>query len=202
MRSRGVQTPVEEAHFLHSLQPAGWGGWKVESFQDYEPRARALLPNFPRDVLEDWVFRHYGDAVSDYGWIGLRGVRFEKCLWRTERILNEVRSWPGDDRTSGWTTQFRERVQFQKSDLGAYMLQHGTWPFPILVLDNSGSVKRPDGLALASPLHLMEGHHRYGYLRAMHDDGRWTPKEQHPVCLVRYDPKLVMDFWPLNYLTE
>jgi len=44
----------------------------------------------------------------------------------------------------------------------------------------------------------MEGHHRFGYLRALRDDPRWTPAAEHDIWLVRPDRELVLDFWPMN----
>lgn len=59
------------------------------------------------------------------------------------------------------------------------MIDNGTWPVPILAVRNEADLVRPDGLVLAQPFHLVEAHHRLGYLRALVQDRRWTPATEH-----------------------
>jgi hypothetical protein len=109
-----------------------------------------------------------------------------------------IGTWPGEDRTESWTTQLKNDLHFQRSWLGAAMIAAGTWPMRILVVENTSQLQMPNGVQLASPYHLMEGHHRFGYLRALRDDHRWTPQAEHDIWLVRADLERVRDFWPLN----
>lgn len=43
------------------------------------------------------------------------------------------------------------------------MLEHGTWPVPIIVLDNAAGICTPDDEPMAR-WHLFEGHMRSAYL--------------------------------------
>ena len=46
----------------------------------------------------------------------------------------------------------------------------GTWPEPIMILRNDSELCLPNGLPLGTPYHLVEGHHRLGFLVAMNED--------------------------------
>jgi hypothetical protein len=184
--------------FLDSLRPTGYGDLNVEPFENYVPIARTLLPNFPDDVLEQWIWRHYSDAVNQYGWLGLRELVFTRQTWDTERLLQLVQTFPGSALVDSLTASFRSKKQIRNHGLALMMLRDGTWPVPILVLRNVQRLTRPDGLPLGSPYHLVEGHRRLGYLRAMSEDDRWTPSLAHEVWLLEYEPSSVLSFWPMN----
>lgn len=53
----------------------------IESFQEYFARWPQKLGNFPRDVVENWVYRHWQDF--DRHWL-------DRDLWRFEFKLVEL----------------------------------------------------------------------------------------------------------------
>lgn len=184
---------------LSALKPHCYGDSDVEPLDAYLPRARQLLPNFPEDVIGQWLYDHYVDAVHQYGWLGFPALTFERACWPSSEILAQVRSWPEDDLTASWTIQLRTDQTFQRSRLGAYMIAHGTWPVPILALANeAATLALPNGVRLGAPYHLLEGHHRLGYLRALVDDERWRAAPRHELWLVSAAPGHVLDYWPMN----
>jgi hypothetical protein len=66
------------------------------------------------------------------------------------------------------------------------MNRHGTWPTPIILLDNrSGELKFPEGEKLKKPYHLLEGHTRRSFLSVLQADGRAL--EEHEVFVVSFD---------------
>ena len=73
---------------------------------------------------------------------------------------------------------------------------------PIMALHNVGSLALPNGLRLARPFHLMEGHHRFGYLRAMSLDRTRPPQSQHSLWLITPDTALVRRYWPMNFAPD
>ena len=56
------------------------------------------------------------------------------------------------------------------------------------------------GLSLAVPCHLLEGHCRTGYLRALHLSEKWSTRDTHPLWIAQPDLTEVLGFRPLNEL--
>lgn len=164
------------------MKPVGYGSWDCESFETYEKRCAPLLPNFPTDVLETWIYRHHSDAFSDYGWIGFKTLIFEKQSWPTHQILQQISA--SDERmVNGWAFQLQNKANFRRSWLGAYMINNGTWPVMPVVINNLVGLQKPNGEALTR-FHLAEGHHRLPYLRALVENPEWTAKDEHQIWQV------------------
>ena len=170
----------------------------VENFENYLPRARRLAPNFPVCVLRQWIYRHFDDAVHDYGWLGFRGLNFRKENWSTNAILEKVKWRTGRDLVPKWAFQLRNNAGFRRSWLGTYMIEHGTWPAPILVIDNKAGLRDPRSIPLGIPHHLLEGHHRLAYLYALVDDSRGNPQDEHDLWIIDVEPSDVLDHWPMS----
>lgn len=175
--------------FYRSLQPHGDGAWGKERFAEYANRAAPLLPHFPREVLEDWLYRHSSDAIRRYGWLDLRLLRFEKQLWPTQRILSEVRA--REDRcVEGWKGLFldggRDGDSLRNSKLGAFMREQGSWPIPPVVIADTSHLLPPTGFTL-HPCHLIEGHHRLAYLRAIAQMPQISERPEHEIWVVRVE---------------
>ena len=194
------QGPCNEVRrLLEQLKPDGYGdSFDVEPWPHYRERVRLLLPNFPDSVLKQWLYRHYSGAVSDYGWLRLSQLTFRSKTWPTERILTDVGSWEGHGLISQHAERLRSDPDRQQSWLGRRLIEDGTWPVPILVISNHERTCRPDGLRLATPFHLMEGHRRMGYLHALVEDKRWTVAAEHELWLVQPDSAAILDYWPMN----
>ena len=90
------------------------------------------------------------------------------------------------------------RARSRSDWLGDWMIANGTWPVPIMIIENTIALARPDGLQLGSPFHLMEGHHRLGYLHAIEEASGWTAADTHHVLVIRVAEAEVLDYWPLN----
>lgn len=176
-------TAASLASFYNSIEPRGYGDFGVEEFDLFAPRVAPLLPHFPPEVLEDWIYRHHGDAVRTYGWLDLRRLRFEKQTWPTERIVSQVRSRI-ENTVGGWAQVFaddgREGHIHRRSRLGAFMLTQGTWPVAPIVLAGTSEIAAPSGVTL-HPCHLVEGHHRLAYLRGLARMSGLEPQPQHEV---------------------
>lgn len=177
------------ARFYKSIEPHGFGDLGVEEFDLFERRVTPLLPNFPLELLKDWIYRHHNDAVRTYGWLDLRLLRFEKQLWPTERITLQVRSRI-EGTVEGWARLFAEGGKsghgHRRSRLGTFMLNQGTWPVaPIVIADASG-IETPIGVTL-HPCHLVEGHHRLAYLRALAQMTEFELQPHHEIWAMRLE---------------
>lgn len=183
---------------LRQLQPARFGSPDVEAIADYLSRVRSLLPNFPDSVIAQWLHRHYNDAVSDYGWLGLDALTFTRESWVVGRLKVDVTSFKNDlmDRIGHWTHHFQNADYAAGNWLIEAMKRSGTWPEPILVLQNDSGYTMPNGLALGTPFHLVEGHHRLGFLWAMQAAGSLPPTSTHDIWVLGADHASVSKDWP------
>jgi hypothetical protein len=147
---------------------------ELEPLRTYCRRVRPLIPNFPVSVIVQWLYRHYSCVEFQYRWLDFDKLRFDKQLWPTEKIVSSVRAYEET------VVENSRNVIFaypDRSRLENHMLRWGTWPRPIIVLDKAG-VPPPRGPSLMEPLHLLEGHRRTGYLRALHDHQMAKPVHQ------------------------
>ena len=140
-----------------------------ESEEEYVTRIRAtVLPNFPPNVLSQWLYRHREHAL--YGELDYGTFIFdeEPQTWATEDIPIEnsgafeaVKNYAAwyDTYAGTWVCEW----------LCKYMGEHGTWPEPIIFIDNrSGVVRRAEaGTGVGVPYHLLEGHRRLGFFLAL-----------------------------------
>lgn len=186
-----------EHEFLYSIGPQR-RGFEEEPFADYFGRISCRLPNVPREVAEQWLHRHYPHGVLEYDWVGIRGLTFRLETWSAGRVLEEVALHPGDDLVAKHERLLKEDSEVRQSWLGERMLQHKTWPVAPIILENFIDLRFPSGVLLGRPYHLMEGHHRLGYFRAIHKNA--FDSSTHEIWIASPDPSQIMSFYPANDL--
>jgi len=135
-----------------------------EGDAEYARRLRALLPDFPAQVLADWILNHGRNAFREHGWLDYRQLRF--ALRDEPTAFFDTVATSNDSAVGSWSHQFRTDPQFQQYDLGEFMAANGTWPVPPIVLDNTSGLTTPRGEILGRH-HLLEGHHRLAFLRGL-----------------------------------
>ena len=154
-----------------------------ETEQEYVIRIRRKLPNWPEEVVIEWLFRHQGflEPYSSLDWkrfrftlLNLTTIEIPGCeVFMDETICN-----------SG----YKDFLNYAKEGewLATYMLNNGTWNTPIILLSNPNADLTDRWKdSLKSPLHLLEGHRRLSYftmLRQLH-----KAKDSHYVWLVSLD---------------
>lgn len=170
-----VSTIVMTLKFMRQLQPCVNNRTdELEPLRIYCRRVRPLIPNFPTSVIVQWLYRHYSCVEFQYCWLDFNCLRFTKQLWSTETIMSSVRAYEEE------IVENSRHVMFAYPDhsrLERHMMRWGTWPRPIIVLDKKG-IPPPRGPGLMEPFHLLEGHRRSGYLRALHDREMANPFHQ------------------------
>src|SRR4026207_2245892 len=104
----------------------------VESTHDYATRMQcSLLPRWPQEVLIEWFHRH-ARHIWQYAFLGFENLEFQLERWPAGRI-------PGRE---AFAREFRDDLRSvqQRADGGQwiarYMLEHGTWNTPIILLRN------------------------------------------------------------------
>lgn len=155
----------------------GWSGadevapYYVErkDFNTWYRRVREIIPNVPEVIAKEWVHRHWGQSA--FSFLPLLKMRFAEHSWATQAFaaVSYGRRAAGKPRlyelpSASW--------------LSSYMIERGTWPVPIIVLDNARS-----GIDGLGELQLLEGHRRYSYLHRLVEAGK-AVNSQHKVHLV------------------
>jgi hypothetical protein len=170
--------------FLKSLRPKNWGELiGQEPFDEYRERVGALLPNWPEGPLQDWLHRHYPDAVNHYGWLRFDRMAFRKETWPSEQIYGRVDSHIMRD-IEGMGSNIYTFGERRRTRLMRYFLENGTWPVPVILLDNAADIADPWGKHYGQPYHLLEGHLRLGYFRNIYRMERPKLKEVHDLWIV------------------
>ncbi|MCP4020866.1 MAG: hypothetical protein GY729_03405 [Desulfobacteraceae bacterium] len=167
-----------------------------ESFGKVYPRLQSALPNFPKNVIEQWVFRHFDSFIDKNWWIGLEGLSFNLESWSNEDIFNKVNSLKMD-MVDHWGDRFCNRLMNKRliGWLDDFYMNKKKWPHPIIILKNKKGIADPDGKQLSQPYHLLEGHMRLAYFRAFIKK-KISPKYGcQDIWIVEFDPDSVCRSW-------
>ncbi|KLV04844.1 hypothetical protein ABT56_13385 [Photobacterium aquae] len=147
---------------LYELEPEGFGGRHCESWDQWRQKANVALPNFPDDVLEQWVYRHWKGVLCNWGWLDFQSMRFELEQWETEKIQSLIKT-PHQEVVDKLSSRMSNAL-FQRSWLVQDMQKHGTWPVAPIVLHYERDIDVMQGKVMKAPYNLLEGHHRLAYL--------------------------------------
>ncbi|RWX52857.1 hypothetical protein [Photobacterium chitinilyticum] len=166
------------------------------SFEEFQGMLPEELSNFPEDVLRQWVYRHGkgdGDVISALNILpGISEWQFH-LVEMTNAEIESIRHYEYDEsklfpKGNWWLGSGRHNAP----EFCDYMMEHGTYPVPIIVAKNASSHNHPildfrypghDGPML-EPFHLLEGNRRFALLRAMIKNGTAGLKDMHDVWLV------------------
>ncbi len=151
----------------------------VESPQDFARRMRStILPNWPEELLVEWLHRHAGH-IGRYAFLRFERLRFEIQTWPLDKFPPhaEFKAVTGfDDDLESVRSRARGCGGFPGHFPAVYILEHGTWNTPVVMLDSEDQqLIHPDGWPLMTPYHLLEGHSRLSYLLALRAAGLGNP---------------------------
>jgi hypothetical protein len=152
-----------------------------EPFDEWWPRVRHHLAHMPDNAAEHWVHRHFGH--SPYAHLPLPQLRFEQCVWSLQQ-LDDI-SFGSDWGSIATDLSRLDSPMIRQTPLAQMIVAAGTWPEPIIVLDNPDGVKERGG-AVMGRWHLIEGHQRLTYLRCLAHKG--TAKPSHDVWIMTIAP--------------
>jgi hypothetical protein len=157
---------------------------EIEPFDEYYSRVHPILPNWPECAVKNWLHRHFNDAFRDYGWLGFDQISFEQIGITRDEVYSLIGTFKLK-RVDGWGEKIYSCQGAMQSWLQKSMLDYGTWPVPIIVLENLFGKASPHGEILAQPLHLLEGHLRLGYFRNMYRREPERLSKTHLAWIVR-----------------
>jgi len=168
---------------LKTLRPYKFGTSDVESFDEYINRVSLLLPNWPECPHRNWLYRHYDYFVDEYAWLGFDVLRFSLTSRQNDEIYQQIGT-----HKLGMVDSLGKQVLTNppslRSWLQDYILNKGTWPVPIMVLENYEGIIGRDGEMYGQPYHLLEGHLRLGYFRNLYRQQSQILKKEHPIWIV------------------
>lgn len=153
-----------------------------ESSEEYFERVFQQLPNFPPEVVSQWLFHHFDSVMHRYSWLDFHSLAFTLRTWSTGDILAKVTAW-NETAVESWKKALLTNQSFQSSRLGRYMISEGTWPVPPIIFNNTTGIKMPDGSEIAE-WELIEGHHRLAYLRALNISDEWDVSTEHTLWIL------------------
>lgn len=153
-----------------------------ENAEEYFQRVNQQFPNFPPDVVTQWLFNHFDSVMQRYSWLNFPSLVFSRQTWKTEDILAKVTAW-NERAVENWKKALLTDKGFQDSRLGRFMISEGTWPVPPIIFNNTKGIKMPDRSEIAE-WELIEGHHRLAYLRALAVSREWERRAEHPVWIL------------------
>jgi hypothetical protein len=164
-----------------------YGNINQESFESYYNKWPNILNNIPKCVVENWVYRHWGDFQD---WISLEPQHwsFELKEFSNDEILSisHIYDWIENLHNEG--IEYVNNTRRSESWLGQYMLRNGTTPTPIIVGINFGRYshpKAPQICYMKEPFQLIEGHSRLGCLFGMIDSSHQNLKSKHKVWVAK-----------------
>lgn len=163
-----------------------YGEVDPESFEEYYERWPSYLNTIPRDIVKEWIYRHWDDFQI---WIPLEPHKwtYELKEFTNDEILSI-------DHINNWIeTLHKEGVEYingtRKGFAGSYVVNNGTFPSPIIVGENFGSLLHPSvpesfNWHMKEPFQLIEGTRRLGSLFGMIDAKHHNLQDRHEVWVV------------------
>ncbi|MDF0499075.1 hypothetical protein P0R27_38165 [Bradyrhizobium yuanmingense] len=159
-------------------------GWDKEPFEAWWKRAQRQFKTVPENVAQYWLHEHWGN--SPYSYLRSANYQFELVTWKAEELFEILSTWNrfnpdhrdcvnhGHRLVDDW--EFNEPYR-----TSAYMLEHGDFPAPIIVLDNRDGHINPEAVEFANQVVpegyvLMEGHRRFNIALYLHSTKRLKPE--------------------------
>jgi hypothetical protein len=133
-------------------------------FDVWWARVEPSFPNIPVDVAREWLHRHW--KHSPYSYLISRNYRFDPKQCPDLKAIRTL--WSDFEAENIGALEKGKELVNLKSDwmpyVPKYMLEHGKFPAPIIVLDNRDghhNTEYPDKDKLPSAYVLVEGHTRF-----------------------------------------
>lgn len=157
-----------------------------ESVTQFSKRLKTNGYEIPYLVIEQWIYPHYynRNVVNNYGWIEYKDVEFIE----TKLPINQLRTI---NVIEDYQSYVKRRSEYNSindftclPDDKNYWQKYGTWRVPPVIIDVTTFPKTPAFSELLTPLQLIEGHTRFGYLLALDNKKNLTTKE-HTVFILK-----------------
>lgn len=169
---------------MNAPEVKGYGDLRVEPYENYLARWPADLNEFPKCLIENWVYRHWSQFRDEWMHQGALSWKYELKRFSNEEIMSIAHFENTLKTMDYWGKQLFIDKSRQETWLARYMLTAGTSPAPILVLNAGANVRHPrahKGEKILEPFQIIEGHMRLSYLRGMIQNQYKPLKDSHNV---------------------
>ncbi|KMV32008.1 hypothetical protein L4D00_07365 [Photobacterium swingsii] len=173
---------IRSDRLLYDIAPEGFGERHCESWDTWRVRAHTMLPQFPDEVLEQWLYRHWKGVLCNWGWLDFNAMSFTKQSWSSDKVLSEICT-PHDDVIDKLSRRMSNPI-FQRSWLVQNMQDTGTWPVAPIVLEYERDLYATNGRVLKAPFNLLEGHHRFAYLKNLSENNEFI-QDKHEIWVAK-----------------
>ncbi|MBZ0218539.1 MAG: hypothetical protein K8F25_18425 [Fimbriimonadaceae bacterium] len=148
------------------LTPEGYGDHLVEPFEAWWGKHSKELSHLPKEVLKQWVYRHWSDSIATF--LPLERLSCSEEVWPAIDFIEKVGTLRGNEPMDPEHDYdaFSGRLDGRKKPV-AIALDQGEWDYAPIVLST------PDGFIdgiqehIITPYFLIEGHKRRRYLNAL-----------------------------------
>ncbi|MGB8401483.1 hypothetical protein [Bradyrhizobium sp.] len=160
------------------------GGGVEEPFEEWWPKVQRYFPNVPEDVAKYWLHEHW--SRSCYAYLRSRDYQFDLVSWPSGKLF-EVRST-----FNGFAADNKKCVEHGRYLVddwefpvpyrtSAFMIEHGEFPTPIIILDNRDGHINSNTVQhayenLPAAYVLIEGHRRFNIALYLQKTGRLKPQ--------------------------
>jgi hypothetical protein len=164
-----------------SLKPRNEGTFEKESFEDWWSRNPAKLEHLPRDLCEQWIFRHW--THSPFTFLPLQSLNVERERWDGDFLLKSIYRAFGGELSIQFDYDTFHRGGGDKRHPTAMALDSGTWDYPMVLLSTPQGVIDSDAILPDVRYVIVEGHQRHRYLNALHGLNQ-APVGPHEVLIL------------------
>jgi len=140
-------------------------GEPCEDVDSYTHRMRnSVLKEWPEEVLREWLFRH-ADCMEDYAFLNFSRFHFRLETWTIDQLPG--REAFASPQLCDEFQNVEKRAASRYDWLARFMMEHGTWNTPPILLDSIQLIVRKPNRPLRKPWHLLEGHRRLSFLQGL-----------------------------------
>lgn len=163
-----------------------YGDIDCESFETYYARWPDNFSSIPREVVEDWIYRHWADFRAHWASLRPHEWTFVKAQFLNHQIreIDHIGTWIAELDAEG--VEYVTGAPRSRTRLAQFMLSSGTYPVPIIVARDAGHVIHPrsNSEPMKHQYQLIEGHCRLACLRGMINAEHPNLADVHEVWLV------------------
>lgn len=137
----------------------------TEKADAYAKRFQQTFPKFPSEVISQWFYDHR-QSIHQNSWLPFGLLTFSLVELATVEVFDSCFS--NNPIVDQYRAHFEEgNTSRRMSRISEYIIENRTWPVPPIVMANpEAKIESPWGMKCDSPLHLLEGHHRFAVLHA------------------------------------
>ncbi|SMQ69496.1 hypothetical protein SAMN06297468_1683 [Altererythrobacter xiamenensis] len=165
------------------LRPIGEGKGvgRKEAFEAWWGRHETTLNHLPRDLCEQWIYRHW--EHSPFSFLPLDTLTCTRERWEGATLLSAIHRVFGGELHPEFDYEVFQQKGGDDRHATARALDEGTWDYPMVLLSTPHGIVDVGKELPDVRLVIVEGHQRHRYLNALHSRGT-PPAGPHEVIII------------------